>query len=137
MTDIKSLAERIEIIPRKRIEDNRGWFLKVITGKENGLPAYTGEIYIVSSENGASRGGHYHIQATEWFTLLQGKSNLELYDILTHERLTILLDISKPITIVVPPNVVHRFDAIEKNQFLLLAYTDMLYNPGDTVIFNF
>lgn len=135
MTDIKSLAEKIEIIPRKKIEDSRGWFLKVITGKENGLPAYTGEIYTVFSKNGASRGGHYHIQATEWFTLLQGKSNLELYDILTHERLTILLDINNPITIVVPPNVVHRFDAIEQQPFLLLAYTDILYKPDDTIRF--
>ena len=137
MTDIKSLAERIEIIPRKKIEDSRGWFLKVITGKENGLPAFTGEIYTVFSENGASRGGHYHFQATEWFTLLQGKSNLELYDILTHERLTILLDIDEPRTIVVPPNVAHRFDAIELNPFLLLAYTDMLYKPEDTIAIDF
>lgn len=137
MTDIKSLAERIEIIPRKRIEDNRGWFLKVITGKEKGLPAYTGEIYTVYSKNGASRGGHYHIQATEWFTVLYGKSNLELFDMLTHERLTILLDINEPRTIVVPPNVAHRFDAIELQSFLLVAYTDVLYKPEDTISYNF
>jgi len=137
MTDIKPLAERIEIIPRKRIEDNRGWFLKVITGKEKGLPAFTGEIYTVYSENGASRGGHYHIQATEWFSVLQGKSKLVLYDMLTHEELTILLDINEPRTIVVPPLVAHRFDAIEQQSFLLLAYTDILYKPEDTISFNF
>ena len=137
MTDIKPLAERIEIIPRKKIEDNRGWFLKVITGKEKGLPSYTGEIYTVYSENGASRGGHYHIQATEWFTLLQGKAKLELYDILSNERLTIKLDIDDPYTIRVPPNVAHRFDAINNANFLIMAYTDFLYNPSDTIIQNF
>ncbi|MHB9140356.1 MAG: polysaccharide biosynthesis C-terminal domain-containing protein [Paludibacter sp.] len=137
MTDIKPLAERIEIIPRKKIEDSRGWFLKVITGKEKGLPAFTGEIYNVYSENGASRGGHYHLQATEWFTLLQGKAKLELYDIQTEERHTILLDVNEPRTIVVTPNVAHRFDAFDNVNFLLIAYTDILYMPEDTISFNF
>jgi len=135
MTDIKSLEERIEIIPRKKIEDNRGWFLKVITGKEHGLPAYTGEIYTVFSENGASRGGHYHINATEWFTILQGKSILVLFDVHTQEKLTILLDINEPKTIVVPPYVAHRFDAVLEGPFLLLAYTNKLYKSEDTFPF--
>ena len=135
MTDIKPLSERIEIIPRKRLEDSRGWFLKVITGKENGLPPYTGEIYAVFSENGASRGGHYHIQATEWFTVLQGKSKLALYNVHTHEKLTILLDSDEPKTILVPPNVAHRFDAVNDEPFLLLAYTDKLYKSDDTISF--
>lgn len=137
MTDIRTLAERIEIISRKKVVDNRGWFLKVITGKEKGLPSYTGEIYTVYSENGASRGGHYHIQATEWFTVLQGKVNLVLYDMLTLEKCSILLYIDDPKTIVVPPNVAHRFDAIEQNSFLLLAYTDMIYKPEDTITYEF
>lgn len=133
MTDIKPLAERIEIIPRKKIEDNRGWFLKVITGKENRLPAFTGEVYTVYSEDGASRGGHYHIKATEWFTLLQGKAKLELYDVNTNERYTIELDTDIPRTVVVPPNVAHRFDSINKESFLLIAYTNVLYKPEDTI----
>ena len=137
MTDIKMLAERIEIIPRKKIEDNRGWFLKVMTGRENGLPTYTGEIYTVYSENGASRGGHYHIQATEWFTLLHGKANLELYDIHTKERHTIELDTEEARTIVVPPNVAHRFDAFENKSFMIIAYTNCLYEPTDTITKNF
>jgi dTDP-4-dehydrorhamnose 3,5-epimerase-like enzyme len=137
MADIKPLAERIEIIPRKKIEDNRGWFLKVITGKENGLPAFTGEVYTVYSEDGASRGGHYHIQATEWFTLLQGKTKLELYDVETNERLTIELDTDTARTVVVPPNVAHRFNAIDNESFLIIAYTDVLYKPEDTISFDF
>lgn len=137
MTDIKPLAERIEIIPRKKIDDTRGWFLKVITGKENGLPAFTGEVYTVYSEDGASRGGHYHIQATEWFTLLQGKAKLELYDVNTNERYTIELDTDTPRTVVVPPNVAHRFDAIDKESFLIIAYTDVLYKAEDTIMINF
>ena len=137
MTDIKPLSERIEIISRKRIEDSRGWFLKVITGLENGLPHHTGEVYIVSSKNGASRGGHYHKEATEWFTVLTGCANLKLKDVQTNEMMTITLESSKPVTVVVPPNIAHRFDAISGNLFLLLAYTNVIYKPTDTISLDF
>ena len=137
MKNIKPLSERIEIIPRKKITDDRGWLLKVITGKERGLPAYTGEVYTVFSEDGACRGGHYHEEATEWFTILQGKANLVLLDMNTSEKHTIFLDIAEPQTIVVPPDIAHRFDAIEQQSFLLLAYTDMLYKPEDTLAVDF
>jgi dTDP-4-dehydrorhamnose 3,5-epimerase-like enzyme len=133
MTDIKPLSERIEIILRKRLEDSRGWFLKVITGKENGLPAFTGEIYTVYSVDGASRGGHYHIQATEWFTLLTGTASLQLKDIITNEVITLILSADNPQTIVVPPFVAHRFDSIDQQTFLLLAYTNLMYKPEDTI----
>ena len=137
MKDTKVLAERIEVIPRSKIEDKRGWFLKIITGHEKKLPNYTGEVYSVWSENGSSRGGHYHLKATEWFTLIQGKSELELFDIKTNEKLTILLDSMNPQTIVVPTGIAHIFHAIDNQPFLLLAYTDMLYSPQDTVPVNF
>lgn len=137
MADIKPLSERIEIIPRKRIEDNRGWFLKVITGLENGMPNHTGEIYTVYSENGAARGGHYHKAATEWFTLLTGKSVLMLKDLRTDELMSIELDSEKPFTIVIPPFIVHRFDAINNITFLLIAYTDVIYDPSDTFASDF
>ena len=137
MTDTKSLAERIEIIPRNKIEDSRGWFLKAITGKEKGLPNCTGEIYTVYSKEGASRGGHYHIKAKEWFTLLTGKCVLELKDINTDELMTIELDSGKSVTVVIPPNIAHRFDAVKKYPFLVLAYTDQLYNQKDTIVSEF
>lgn len=41
-----TLRDKIQIIPRRLLVDDRGWFLKVITGKENGLPPYTGEVYL-------------------------------------------------------------------------------------------
>tara|TARA_B110000908_G_C10267775_1_gene466255 strand:+ start:1140 stop:1553 length:414 start_codon:yes stop_codon:yes gene_type:complete len=133
MINIKPLLERIEIIPRKKIVDSRGWFLKAITGLEQGLPAITGEIYTVYSENGASRGGHYHKAATEWFTLLNGSTRLQLKDTQTNELLTIEIDSEKPVTIVVPPYIAHRFDTNDNNSFLLLAYTDVIYHPTDTI----
>ena len=137
MTDINGLSGLIEIIPRKIIDDSRGWFLKAITGLEKGLPNHTGEVYIVSSINGASRGGHYHIRATEWFTLLTGEAILKLKDVRTNELMSIELKVSEPVTVVVNPYICHRFDPIDNKSFLLLAYTDTLYDPNDTIQLDF
>jgi dTDP-4-dehydrorhamnose 3,5-epimerase-like enzyme len=129
-----TLEEKIEIIPRKRLGDERGWFLKIIDGKERDLPNHTGEIYLVSaSQKGLARGNHYHNKAKEWFTLLSGEAELKLEDMQTHEKLSIVLKEETPQTVVVPPNVAHAFVNTNGESFMLLAYTDELYDPVDTI----
>ena len=135
MTDTP-ISNKIEIIKRKKLSDERGWFLKTITGKEADLPNYTGEVYVVCGYPEQSRGGHYHIKAKEWFTLISGKATLNLVDINTFEKESIIIDSDDPITIVIPPLIAHSFSSIDKNNFILIAYTDVLYNPDDTINFN-
>lgn len=128
------LKDKIKIIDRKLLSDNRGYFLKIITGKEEGLPNYTGEIYVTLAKPGEKRGGHYHLKANEWFTLLQGECALFLEDVNTKEKLSIELFAPHPKTIFVPPYIAHVFtNTSVSNDFLLLAYTDQLYNPADTI----
>ncbi|NPA53462.1 MAG: hypothetical protein GXO21_02205 [Aquificae bacterium] len=128
-----SLKEKIEIIPRKKLVDKRGWFLKAIDGKEKNLPDYTGEIYLTSAVKGEVRGNHYHEEATEWFTLIHGKATLFLEDINTKEKMKIEMDSEKPFTVVIPPYVAHAFVNFDEEPFILLAYTDRLYDPKDTI----
>ena len=137
MKDIKTLCEKIEIIPRKKLIDSRGWFLKTITGFEKSLSKSNFEIYTVFSENGNSRGGHYHKKASEWFILISGKATLVLKDIYSDESKTIEMDSDKPVTVVIPPFIAHRFDSRENKPFLLLAYTNLVYDPLDTVTCKF
>lgn len=130
------LIEKIQLIDRKIIADSRGYFLKVLTGKEEFLPAYTGEIYLTSAKPGEAKGGHYHPEANEWFTLLQGECVLKLVDIQTKESISISLSAQEPKTIFIPNNIAHIFcNTSDKNDFLLLAYTDVHYNPSDTIVF--
>jgi len=127
------LKDRIKIISRKKLKDERGWFLKVIDGTEENLPDYTGEVYITSAVKGEVRGNHFHIKATEWFTLIEGKAVLLLEDANTKERMKIDLDAEEPITVVIPPGIAHAFINFDEKPFILVAYTDMLYDPKDTV----
>ena len=63
----KTLIERATIINRRLIADERGWFLKAITGTEEGIPSHTGEVYLTMGKPGQAKGGHYHPEAVEWF----------------------------------------------------------------------
>jgi dTDP-4-dehydrorhamnose 3,5-epimerase-like enzyme len=129
-----SLKDKITIIERKKLGDRRGWFLKVINGREAGLPKHTGEIYLTHASGfNQVRGNHYHPKATEWFTLIEGQAELKLKDMKTEELYSIMLSEDIAQTIVIPPNIAHAFVNVKEEPFLLLAYTDELYNPSDTI----
>lgn len=127
----------VEIIERKFIHDGRGSFLKVMHGKESGLPDSFGEIYTVVAKPREFRANHFHKIANEWFTLLSGRATLTLMDVVTGERKVVDLDASQPITVKVPPMVAHSFFNDNDNDFLLLAYSDYRYDPADTLPMNF
>lgn len=127
------LIDRITIIQRQLIKDDRGWFLKAITGTEENLPSYTGEVYLTMGKPGEIKGGHYHMEAVEWFTVIAGKALLRLEDIETKERIEIKMSLETSQTVFVPCNVAHDFKNIGDTDFIVLAYTDKLYKPEDTI----
>ena len=129
------MVEKVRIINRRLIKDDRGWFLKVITGTEENLPSHTGEVYLTMGRPGQSKGGHYHPKALEWFTIIEGDAILKLEDILTHERIDIEMSLEKAITVFVPNNVAHLIENNGDSDFVLLAYTDRLYDPKDTIAY--
>ena len=128
-----SQIEKVRIIPRRLISDDRGWFLKVITGTEEDIPSHTGEVYLTMGKPGQAKGGHYHPEALEWFTVIQGEAILKLEDIETHERRDIPMSLDKAISVFIPNNVAHTVVNNSDKDFILLAYTDKLYDPKDTI----
>lgn len=128
-----TLAERAKIISRRLIADDRGWFLKAITGTEDNIPSHTGEVYLTMGKPGQAKGGHYHPEALEWFTIIEGSAVLKLEDVNTHERLDIEMSLENAITVFIPNNVAHIVVNNSNTNFILLAYTDKLYDPKDTI----
>lgn len=128
------LTDRVIIYPRTVIGDSRGYFLKVITGNEDGISDNpVGEIYLTCGNPGQSKGSHYHVAAKEWFTCIQGRALLKLEDTNSHEILTIELDSSSPKTVFIPQLVAHSLDCIGQEPFIVLAYTDKQYDKNDTI----
>ncbi len=131
----KTLSWRVKVINRKLIQDERGWFLKAVTGTEENIPSHTGEVYLTMGKPGQSKGGHYHPEAVEWFTVIEGNAILKLEDIYSHERMDIEMSLEKAITVFIPNNVAHIVENSGDSDFILLAYTDKLYNPKDTIAY--
>ena len=130
---IMSQIDKVKIIPRRLLKDERGWFLKAITGTEENIPNHTGEVYLTMGKPGQAKGGHYHPEAVEWFTIVQGSAILKLEDMETHERRDIPMSLTKAITVFIPNQVAHVVVNDSNEDFILLAYTDKLYNPKDTI----
>ena len=82
---------------------------------------------------GQAKGGHYHPEAVEWFTIIQGSAVLKLEDMETHESREIEMSLEKAITVFIPNNVAHIVVNNSDKDFILLAYTDKLYDPKDTI----
>ena len=122
-----SQIDKVQIIPRRLIADDRGWFLKAITGKEEGIPSHTGEVYLTMGKPGQAKGGHYHPEAVEWFTIIEGEAILKLEDM--------EMSLEKAITVFIPNNVAHIVVNNSDKDFILLAYTDKLYDPADTIAY--
>ena len=133
-----SLQDKIIIYKRNKIEDSRGWFLKVITGTELNLPNKTGEVYLTMASPEEMKGSHFHPLANEWFTLITGECVLKLEDVVTKECKEIFLNANDPVTIYVPSGIAHAFcNTSKENDFILLAYSDQLFDPADTISFTF
>lgn len=128
-----SNIDNVKVIKRKLIEDNRGWFFKAITGREDNIPNHTGEVYLTMGKPGEIKGGHYHPEAVEWFTVIEGEAILRLEDVQTKERKEIKMSLKEQISVFVPNNVAHDFLNVGSNNMIILAYTDKLYDPSDTI----
>jgi dTDP-4-dehydrorhamnose 3,5-epimerase-like enzyme len=125
-----------ELIPRNKIPDSRGYFLKIMHGSETMADKQFGEIYLVKGEAGKSRANHFHEVATEWFTVIQGKVSLILEELCSGEQVSIYMDADMPVTVKVPPKVAHSLVGIDGADYMLLAYSDKPYVPSDTIPYN-
>lgn len=129
------MSSSIMRIPCHRVEDARGFFIKPITGNEDGLKHLNGEFYITMAHPGQVRGNHYHKKATEWFTVISGVAHLYLRDICSGNENIVYLSAAKSETLVIPPHIAHAFlnptDASEA--MFLSAFSNLTYDPDDTV----
>ena len=103
------LSDKIKLINRHKIEDNRGYFLKIMTGKEEDLLIHIGEVYLTMAKPNETKGEHFHLIAKEWFTLIKGECLVFLKDIISNETIYLKLDANIPQTLYVPNNIGHSF----------------------------
>jgi dTDP-4-dehydrorhamnose 3,5-epimerase-like enzyme len=130
------LADIISLIDRKRIDDERGWFLKILTGFENNLCKEIGESYITMALPNCFRANHYHAKTSEWFSVIKGSALAIIENPATKERLELQLEASKPQTLFVPAGIAHVFINNGSEEMILFAYADKTYDATDTYLYN-
>jgi dTDP-4-dehydrorhamnose 3,5-epimerase-like enzyme len=123
-----------EVIPLHRLNDSRGWFLKVLKASNLGGRQF-GEVYLSVGAAGETRANHYHLRTTEWFCAVAGSGTLYLAEVGGERRQTVRLDARHPVSVRVPPGVAHSIVADGDGELALLAVADVEYDPTDTDTF--
>jgi len=120
----------VEVRPLRRLDDPRGWFLKVIQRRHlDGLPF--GEVYLSVGGPGETRANHYHERTTEWFCPAAGRGMLYLAAVHGSERMAIRMDIAAPVSVRIPPFVAHSLVADADCDLSVLAVADVEYDPAE------
>ncbi len=119
----------IKPVPVRINTDPKGELWKVLTASGLGEESRSfGEIYLVTSRDGAMRGNHYHPGITEWFLVLRGRMRCSVAVPDTGEKTSFLLDARNPAVIKVPAGIAHGFSSVGEEPATLLAYADREYD---------
>jgi UDP-2-acetamido-2,6-beta-L-arabino-hexul-4-ose reductase len=120
--------KKLKRYPLKKSSDERGWLIQ----SEHKEIAKSMKYFLVSfSKPGVIRGNHYHKRKKEWFSILQGKVKLYLYDLKTKEKGTYIISSEKMEFVEMEPNVAHAIKNIGEQELIFFEVIDEPFNPKD------
>ncbi len=96
-------------LPRTKHKREDGWLTELVSGHHADDPFKGIHTYLVCIRPGQTRACHYHEKKEEWLAVTHGRVRLDLEDIETKEKETLLLDAESDdyhITYI-PPRVAH------------------------------
>lgn len=124
------MSDLVEVRPLRRLEDARGWFVKILMQRHlEGRPF--GEVYLSVGGPGATRANHYHRRTTEWFCPVSGRGTLYLAAVDDGRRQSVRFDVATPVSVRVPPGVAHALVADADSDLAVLAVADVEFDPED------
>ena len=107
-------------------EDERGSFIEFVKTKCSGQLSY------FSINPGMTRGGHYHHQKFERFTVVHGSVEFEFINISTNEAMKIRVESSKPEIVHAIPGWQHYVSNLStKNTAGVLVWANEIFDPGN------
>lgn len=112
-------------------EDNRGYLMEIYRHDEIDLSVAMA--YLSLTNPGIARGPHEHVYQTDYF-IFTGPGDFTLYlwdrrenSITTGEKLELVVGLSNPCTVIVPPGVVHGYKCISDTPAMSINFPDKLY----------
>jgi dTDP-4-dehydrorhamnose 3,5-epimerase len=122
------VIDEIRILPLRRLEDDRGWFLEV--RRESALPKPTKQTNVSFSRKGVVRGLHYHERGQDdLFACLQGTARVVVLDRETGEVFTMDIGDDNPVALYIPGRLAHGFEAL--TDLLFCYHVTEEYDPDN------
>jgi dTDP-4-dehydrorhamnose 3,5-epimerase len=118
----------IELIPLRRSEDERGWFVEL--RRESTLPKKTVQTNVSFSRQGVIRGLHYHERGQDdLFACIQGTARVVVLDRASGETFTEDIGDENPLAVYIPGGYAHGFEAL--TDLLFCYHVTQEYDPDD------
>jgi dTDP-4-dehydrorhamnose 3,5-epimerase len=105
------VIDGVELIPLRRFEDERGWFMEI--RRESTMRKPTRQTNVSFTRAGVIKGLHYHERGQDdLFVVLQGMARVVLLDRETGETYTVDIGDDNPVAVYVPGRVAHGYEAL-------------------------
>ena len=118
----------VELIPLRRFEDERGWFVELARASRLAKPWR--QTNVSFSRQGVIRGLHFHERGQDdLFACLQGTARVVVLDRETGETFTVDIGDENPVAVYVPGRHAHGFEAL--TDLLFCSHVTREYDPAD------
>ena len=122
------MVDGVRLIPLRRYEDGRGWFMELM--RESGLPQPVKQSNLSFSRRGVIRGLHYHERGqSDLFACLQGMVRVVVLDRETGETFTEDIGDDNQVAVFIPGHHAHGFEAL--TDCLFFYHVTEEYDPAD------
>jgi dTDP-4-dehydrorhamnose 3,5-epimerase len=111
------MVDGVQLIPLRRSEDERGWFMELMRASQ--LPLPVRQSNLVFSRRGVIRGLHYHERGQcDLFACLEGMVRVVVLDRETGETFTEDIGDDNPLAVFIPGYHAHGYEALTDCLFL-------------------
>jgi dTDP-4-dehydrorhamnose 3,5-epimerase len=122
------VIEGVELIPLRRFEDDRGWFMEI--RRESWLRKPTRQTNVSFTRAGVIKGLHYHERGQDdLFVCLRGMVRVVLLERESGETFTVDIGEENPVAVYVPGLVAHGYEALSDAVFCYEVTEE--YDPDD------
>ncbi len=121
------MIDGVRLIPLRRYDDARGWFMEM--RRESWLPRPSRQTNISFSRRGVIRGLHYHERQDDLFACLEGTARVVVLDRDSGETLAVDIGDDNPVAVYIPGDKPHGFEAL--TDVLFLEHVTQEYDADD------
>lgn len=131
----ENMIDGVEIIPLKKICDERGSIMKMMRNDDSYFEKF-GEIYFSTIYPGAIKGWHIHKKMTLHYTILSGMIKLVLYDDRKDSKtkgeiMEIFLGEDNYCLIKIPPMIWNGFKGIGTKKAIVANCSSIPHDPNE------